>query len=62
MLLVVVHVVKINPLPFHLSLASEVCRLSPIVLDGLLEPSVLEGVLGSDPLLRIVDEDLAEKV
>lgn len=36
--------------------------LSAIVDDGLLKPRVLEGLLGGDTILRIIDKDLLKQV
>lgn len=36
--------------------------LGAIVDDGLLEPRVLEGLLGGDTILRIIDKDLLKQV
>lgn len=43
------------------SLPPEPSRLGAVVLEALLEPFVLEGVLGGDALVGVVDEDLAEE-
>lgn len=34
----------------------------PIVDEGLLEPLMLQGLLGRDAVLRVIDEDLLQEV
>lgn len=51
-------VATIQRLAIPLPLAPDARGLGPVVDEAFFEPGVLEGVLGRDALLGVVDEDL----
>ena len=55
-------ILKIQLFPGSVPLHSDPRGLSAIVRNRLLEPLMLEGLLGGKTLLGIIDKDAAEKV
>ena len=55
-------ILKIQLFPCPVPLHPDSCGFSTIIGNRLLEPLMLEGLLGGKTLLGIVDEDTAEKI
>ena len=55
-------ILKIHLFPCSVPLHPDPRSFSAIISNCLLEPLMLEGLLGGETLLRIIDEDTAEKV
>lgn len=53
---------KIQLLPCPIPLHPDSCSFSTIIGNSLLEPLMLEGLLGGKTLLGIIDKDTAKKV